>query len=190
MSLYLRSLVGGMFVAVLSSSAEASLDSLGPNGINSLVTDLSGDGVHIGQVEPSHPGKPMPVGFDDAAHSGTTVFPDTVAIQDAEVTMGTANAFVSDHPQQVAGVMIAAHDTVTGVAPLALLHSSAFALGPPSEDVTALTMQYVAKQAGDSVRAINLSFGHPVLGDDTLDGNALFTQFLDWSANEHDCCTS
>ena len=42
-----------------SSTAKASSDSNGSNGIDSIATHLSGTGVAIGQAELNRPGKPM-----------------------------------------------------------------------------------------------------------------------------------
>src|SRR5262249_28646180 len=60
---------------VLVSEAFADIDTIGPNGINSAVTGLNGEGVAIGQVEGGRPGKP---GFDDDKNVNTNVVPTKV----------------------------------------------------------------------------------------------------------------
>jgi hypothetical protein len=45
---------------VFASSIRASEDSMGPNGINSIVTGLNGMGIPIGQLEFGRPGKSPP----------------------------------------------------------------------------------------------------------------------------------
>jgi hypothetical protein len=76
------------------------------------------------------------------------------------------------------------------VAPEALLYSAAIGdprfIGQPEE---CLAMTHIAEQNGGDVRAINLSFGESLRRDSRpkpiLDGNALLTQCLDWSARHH-----
>ncbi len=78
-----------------------------------------------------------------------------------------------------------------GVVPEAKLYSSATDILPngpqPFTDTqAALAAQHVANQDSGNVAAINLSFAHPrVAPGSQLDGNQLITQFVDWSAAEH-----
>jgi hypothetical protein len=90
----------------------------------------------------------------------------------------------------VASVIVGNDKNWTGVAPNARLYSTAVGTprttGQPEE---CISLQHIAQQNGGDVRAINLSFGEPLDRDPrpnpVLDGNALLTQCLDWSARVH-----
>jgi hypothetical protein len=142
---------------------------------------LTGAGIAIGQVEPNRPGKP---GFDDPAFSHPKVEPKSVFVQQNDAGK---NAFTSDHAEMVAGVMIAQDSSFPGVAPGASLYAGADAAsGPFYDPESAITAQHIALQNGGDVRAINMSFGNPLLAGTPHDGSALLSQFVDWSADVHD----
>jgi subtilisin family serine protease len=97
---------------------------------------------------------------------------------------------VDGHAANVASVMISTDKYLRGVAPGATLYSSAVGFvesGGQAEEC--LASQTIASQNGGEVRAINFSFGESLLQDPrpnaVLDGNALLTQCIDWSANVH-----
>jgi hypothetical protein len=173
--------------------AVAGLDTLGPEGINSLVTGLTGSGVPIGQVETFRPGKPL---YDtDPMNYASNTVPSGVYFQtdggfDA---MDSANIF--DHATSVAAMMIGQDHSVTGrnaadyaanrgVAPSAILVSAAGSSALDQEKY-ALTLNRLAIINGGTVTAINMSFALK-LTSGVSDGNSYLTQFVDWSARQHD----
>ncbi len=161
---------------LLCGIVSASQDSNGPNGINSIATGLTGAGIPIGQVEVDRPGKP---GYDAPAYSDPAVAPTQVALlDDPTPPLNTNSDQVAEHAQRVASVMISTDPARTGVAPAALLYASAFnEPSNPAQPQAALSAQHVALQAGNDVRAINMSFGERLVDDIMLDGNSLLTQF-------------
>lgn len=100
------------------------------------------------------------------------------------------NTNVDNHAMMVASIMVSNQKKLGGIAPLANLYSGAVGslktAGQPEE---CLTTQNIALQNSGNVRAINLSFGESLARDERenpqLDGNALLTQCLDWSAKVH-----
>jgi hypothetical protein len=86
--------------------------------------------------------------------------------------------------------MISSTKASRGIAPGARLYSTAVGSlktgGQPEE---CLSAQHIALQNGGDVRAINFSFGETLQRDPRpnalLDGNALLTQCIDWSARVH-----
>lgn len=175
----------GLLINV-SGLALGSVDTIGPNGINSSATGLSGRGVNVGQVEVGRPGRFGAIpGFDDEAHSDPTVVPTGVALLDDFTPPPNMN--ITEHAENVASVMISSSTTIPGVAPEALLYASAFAEPiDPAQPDAAFAAQHVALQSADDVRAINMSFGELLIGGNTLDGNSLLTKFMDWSARRND----
>jgi Subtilase family len=173
-----RLVVAGWLAAGVCARADNA--STGAGGIRSQGLGLDGTGVSIGQVEPSRPGVPPP-GLDNAANSNPTVTPAGVFVRNgaAVANMNTAN-----HAESVAGVMIATGvGAPTSVAPGASLFASADAgVGPNFDPASALAAQQVALQGA---RAINMSFGNPLFGGNTLNGNSLLTQMVDWSGRTH-----
>jgi hypothetical protein len=191
-----RSIFGiGYAILVLHGSwAEASVDSNGPNGINSSALSLTGDGVAIGQVENGRPGSQS---FDTNPLSGplyhVAVTPAGVFRRHPQNLHFIANpdngAEISAHAVQIAGLMISTDPTAKGVAPEADLFSVGIVpTGPTAEDVyvqTALSAQHIARLMGQDVRAINLSIN---IGPNnaTPDGTSTVTRFLDWSTEAHE----
>jgi Subtilase family len=147
--------------------------------------NLTGRKIAIGQVEIGRPGQ---FGIDKAISKNRLVAPVQVFFRN-QPAKGNAN--LDGHATQVASVIISTGKAMRGVAPDARLYSSAagtpFKSGQTEE---CLSAQHVALQNGGDVRAINFSFGESLRQDPrpnpVLDGNALLTQCLDWSARVHD----
>jgi len=181
--------MGGLALALLGVPAIALQTSTGDGGIQARRLheepyNLTGRKVSIGQVEV---GRPARFGLDKPAAENFSVLPAQVFIQSQRAI---ANRLVDDHAASVASVMISQDKRLPGVAPGARLYSAAAGFdrrgGQPQE---CLASQTVALQDGDEVRAINFSFGEPLSQDPrpnaTLDGNALLTLCVDWSAQTH-----
>lgn len=183
-------MVMGLLVAsiVVPSWAVPTANSVGSAGIDALRLqqppyNLTGKKIAIGQVEIGRPGR---FGWDKAAQN-QKFKPAQIFYQNSAAK---ANANVEQHATMVAAVMISRDKRFPGVAPDAQLYSTAMGTidrtGQPEE---CLSTQHIAHQNGGDVRAINLSFGEPLDRDPRpnpkLDGNALFTQCLDWSARVH-----
>ena len=187
--------------------------SIGPNGIDALRLqrspfNLTGRKIVVGQVEV---GRPPMFGVDKAQDKLKRIQPessffhlklnqvfyrDRLASQN-NLTMGdpidgeTLQTQVDPHATQVASIILGQHKLLQGVAPNARLYSAAaggILRGAQPEDC--LAAQTVALQNGNDVRVINLSFGESLRDDPRpdalLDGNALLTQCVDWSARVHD----
>lgn len=182
-------LVGGLATPVLSIPAVALVSSVGSAGIDALRLhgepyNLTGEKIAIGQVEI---GRPAQYGIDKTSAEGAIVPVSRVFFLNG---LASPDELVDGHAANVASVMISNDKTLTGVAPDARLYSAATGLvqdyGQPQE---CLASQTVAMQNGEDVRAINFSFGESLLRDPrseaVLDGNALLTQCVDWSAIAH-----
>ncbi len=146
--------------------------------------NLTGKKIAIGQVEL---GRPSYFRLDKAASRFSAAQPEQIFFQD---DAPTANTNVDQHAAMVASVMISRDKSRPGVAPGAQLYSTA--VGSPretSQAIECLASQFIAQQNGNDVRAINFSFGEPLARDmrknPTLDGNALLTKCLDWSARKN-----
>jgi hypothetical protein len=163
--------------------------SIGEAGINALRLheppyNLTGRKIAIGQVEIGRPGQ---FGIDKAVSRNRALALTRVFYRNANAR---TNAHVDTHAQNVASVMIGNAKSTRGVAPDARLHSSAAGnprkYGQPEE---CLSAQHIAMQNGGDVRAINFSFGESLRQDPrsnaVLDGNALLTRCVDWSARVH-----
>jgi hypothetical protein len=179
-----------LVAAADSISVKASLDSIGPNGINSAGLlglngmPLTGSGIGIGQVEVDRPGRRVADGGpDDAAHSDVSIVPAGVFLGNAADT--TPNTHTDAHAQWVAGVMISIDATRRGVATEAELYSAARNPSTNIDEGHSQSAQHIATRNGGDVRAINMSFGITQSGSE-LDGNDLLTQLIDWSAAHHD----
>jgi hypothetical protein len=88
-----------------TQTVDASLDTIGPSGINSSGLGLNGAGIGIGQVEVERPGLPA---FDLPGNSDGTITPAGVFLRDG---MAVADTHISEHAQYVAGVMISTDAT-------------------------------------------------------------------------------
>ncbi|XGB41038.1 MAG: S8 family serine peptidase [Nodosilinea sp. LVE1205-7] len=174
----------------LTSPARAQSTSLGPQGIDALRLhqppyDLTGKKIAIGQVEM---GRPSQFGVDKMAYESMPV----VVRRVLRLTgWAPPDEDVDSHATNVAGLMISQDKRYPGVAPGAMLYSSA--IGPRAngnaQPEECLAAQAVALQNGGDVRAINFSFGEPLSQDPRpqplLDGNALLTQCIDWLSRVH-----
>ena len=165
-------------------------DSLGEAGINALRLqsapyNLIGRKISIGQVEI---GRPAKFGLDKAASWQPPFKLRGLFYRNKSAV---SNRYVDAHAAQVATVMVSNDKRLVGVAPGANLYASAVGsfeeAGQPEQ---CLATQHVAEQNGADVRAINLSFGESLKRDSRenpqLDGLALLTLCIDWSARVHD----
>lgn len=165
-----------------SSIGDAGIDAL---RLQEAPYQLTGRKIAIGQVEIGRPGQ---FGIDKAASQKPPVALTRVFYRDSSARI---NSNVDGHAQNVASIMVSTAKAMRGVAPGARLYSSASGTpkryGQPEE---CLSAQHIAQQNGGDVRAINFSFGESLRQDPRpkplLDGNALLTQCIDWSARKHD----
>jgi subtilisin family serine protease len=180
--------IGGL--VPLALPVLALTESVGPQGIDARRLhappyNLTGEKIAIGQVEI---GRPSRFGIDKVATENLPVTVRRVLLLDG---VANPNEYVDGHAANVASVMISQDKLRTGVAPEALLYSGA--VGPlgntSAQPEECLAAQAVALENGGDVRAINFSFGEPLTRDPrsnaVLDGNALLTQCIDWSARVH-----
>jgi Subtilase family len=143
--------------------------------------NLTGKKIAIGQVEL---GRPSTFALDKAASTFTALEIEQVFFQtDAPIS----NANVDKHATMVANVMVSKDKARPGVAPNARLYSTAVGTArQTSQPKECAASQFIAQQNGGDLRAINFSFGDPLgrppRSREVLDGNALLTQCLDWSA--------
>jgi len=164
--------------------------SVGPSGINAYRLhqppyNLLGRKIAIGQVEIGRAGK---FGWDKAA-SGN--YPLDIKQAFYRDRVADPNQHLDPHAMMVATVMVSQEKGLRGVAPAANLYSSAVgSLRYTDQPEECLTTQHTALQNNDDVRAINFSFGESLDRDPReeakLDGDALLTRCLDWSARVHD----
>ncbi|AMA08721.1 S8 family serine peptidase [Picosynechococcus sp. PCC 73109] len=164
--------------------------SIGDNGIQATILhrepyDLLGRKIAIGQVEIGRPGK---FGLDKRA-----VWQPQLGLSQLFFLneKATPDDHVDDHAGMVAGIMVGQDKRQLGVAPEARLFSSAIGSTDDSaQPEECLATQHIARQNGGDVRAINFSFGESLSRDPrpnpALDGNALLTQCLDWTARVYD----
>lgn len=167
----------------------ASIESLGPGGINSLGLQLpngnplTGNGFSIGQVETQRPGKTT---IDDGSNSNSFIAPADVFVFDhaplpnLDIKVGINPG----HAQAVASVMISTDEAYPGVARGASLYASAFrTASDPTysshSDAILVAVQHIARADNNDVAAINHSYA---LTDGTAHGNSQITLGLDWIA--------
>ena len=164
-------------------------ESIAGKGINALRLhqnpyNLLGRKIGIGQVEV---GRPVKFGKDKAANTLKAISPKAVFYRNRPAI---ADKNVDDHASMVAEVMIAKNKYLRGVAPQAKLYASAVgSLSEGGQAQECLATQHIARQNGGDIRAINFSFGESLERDERdearLDGKALLTSCIDWSAKEH-----
>lgn len=183
---------GGFWVAAVALAQGAALknSAIAEDGINALKLqqppyNLTGRKIAIGQVEIGRPGQ---FGIDKAASSNRVVSLTRSFLQNQPAK---SNANLDTHAAQVASILIGNSKLIRGVAPQAKLYSSAAAIPRRSGQAEeCLAAQHLAMQNGGDLRSINLSFGEALQQDPRpnarLDGNALLTQCIDWSARVHD----
>ncbi len=184
-----RILIGVAIASIITPSlALPTVSSIGSAGIDAVRLHqapyhLTGKKIVIGQVEIGRPGQ---FGWDKAAQQPKFKL-EQIFYQNGAAK---ANQNVEQHAMMVAAVMISRDKRLPGIAPDARLYATAVGnlnrTGQPEE---CLSIQHIAQQNGGDVRAINLSFGEPLERDPRpnakLDGQALLTQCLDWSARVH-----
>ena len=180
----------GATLGLISPGLAQETTSVGPSGIDALRLhafpyNLIGRKIAIGQVEIGRPGQ---FGIDKAASKSPAI-----ALAGVFLRNGPAkeNTNVDNHALYVASVMISDRKRLRGVAPGARLYSTAVgSLKTGSQPEECLSAQHIALQNGGDVRAINFSFGETLQRDPRrgalLDGDALLTQCIDWSARVHD----
>lgn len=183
-------LVSGWLISALISPALALKDSVGENGINALRLHLApynllGRKIAIGQVEV---GRPIKLGKDKAASDLSIIYPQEVFYRN-QLPLPDKN--IDEHASMVAEVMIAQDKYLQGIAPQAKLYASAVgSLSEGGQPQECLASQHIAQQNSGDVRAINFSFGESLDRDERdnaeLDGRALLTYCIDWSAKQHD----
>jgi subtilisin family serine protease len=180
---------GSGAIAAPASGPAARFHSMGDQGIQALQLqaapyDLRGRKVGIGQVEIGRPARP---GFDK---TGTPAVVPTLTFHMDRPSR--PDDTLDGHAQSVAGVAIGRSKDAPGVAPEAKLYaaSTGYGSGGNGQSRECLASQQVALQNGGDVRAINFSFGEPLARDPRidarLDGRALLTLCIDWSARAHD----
>ncbi|MEA5462926.1 S8 family serine peptidase [Leptothoe sp. PORK10 BA2] len=177
-------LVSGVPALALSISVGA--DGIDARRLHQSPYNLTGKKIAIGQVEGGRPGL---FGLDKLAIPNNPVAVNQVLQLDG---VAVSDEFVDNHANHVASVMISQDKRLTGVAPDATLFSAS--IGPLTGELSGqpqecLTTQHIALRNSDDVRAINFSFGEPLVNDPrpnaSLDGNALLTQCIDWSSAFH-----
>ncbi|HEY9642200.1 MAG TPA: S8 family serine peptidase, partial [Coleofasciculaceae cyanobacterium] len=185
----LMGLLVGVGLTLLSTPVLALIASIGENGIDAYRLHdapyhLTGRKIAIGQVEI---GRPALFGLDKTAINNRSLRIGRLFYQGR---VAVANAGIDEHAARVASIMVSSDKTVTGVAPDAVLYSAGVGTAQRSGQAQECqASQMVALQNGGDVRAINFSFGESLMRDPRpnprLDGNALLTQCVDWSARVH-----
>ena len=170
---------------VLALDHSASQKGINARRLQTAPYNLLGRKIAIGQVEI---GRPRKFGKDKSKNSQNAIAPKAVFFRNLPAN---ANTNVDEHASMVAGVMIAKNKHLQGIAPEARLYSSAVgSLKEGGQPLECLASQHIAKQNGGDVRAINFSFGESLerdpRADAKLDGKALLTKCIDWSARQHD----
>lgn len=182
--------VCGLVCALLAAPVLGLSVSVGENGIQAEVLhhppyNLTGRKIAIGQIEI---GRPALFGLDKAGATNRAVRPNRLFFRDSQAE---ADRLVDRHAASVASVMISRDKSLTGVAPDAVLYAAAVGIENRSEQPEeCLALQTLSLQNGGDLRTINYSFGESLERDPrpnaVLDGNALLTQCVDWSARVHD----
>ncbi len=187
--------------------------SIGPNGVDALRLqrspfNLTGRKIVVGQVEV---GRPPMFGVDKAQDKlkrfqpeysffhlklNQVFYRDRLASQsnsmmDDPIDGETFQTQVDPHAAQVASIILGQHKPLQGVAPNARVYAAAAGgIMRSAQQEDCLAAQTVALQNSNDVRVINLSFGESLRDDprpnSLLDGNALLTQCVDWSARVQD----
>lgn len=184
---YLSLLTGLVFgVPALALSVSVGADGIDARRLHQPPHNLTGKKIAIGQVEGGRPGF---FGLDKLSIPNNPVNVTQVLQLDGPAI---SDEFVDNHANHVASVMVSRDKRLIGVAPDATLFSAA--IGPLTGDLSGqpqecLTTQHIALRNSGDVRAINFSFGEPLISDPrpdaSLDGNALLTQCVDWSSIAH-----
>lgn len=182
----------GIATALAVPGVVFATSSTGPGGIeaqrlHASPYNLLGRKIGIGQVEI---GRPAQFGIDKDVPANDRLAPELAGVFTRD-RHATADSNVDGHAHGVASVMISNHKLAPGVAPGARLYSAGAStdMGANRQAQECATTQNVAEQNSNDVRAINFSFGEPLWldprPDAVLDGNALLTLCIDWSAEHH-----
>ena len=184
--------VAGASIPTLGLSSSVSEAGINAQRLHEPPYNLIGRKIAIGAVDI---GRPRKFGWDKSVQNHREIPLQGVFFQDTlpkpNATEELPETMAQEHAEQVAAVMISSDKASKGVAPGAKLYAAGVGRlernGQPEECVAA---QHLAGQNGGDLRAINLSFGESLdqdpRTDARLDGNALLTQCLDWSARVHD----
>ncbi len=169
-------------VALNYSLGQAGIDA---HRLQQAPYNLLGRKIGIGQVEIGRPGK---FGKDKLNSRQNYISPKAVFFRNQPAT---PNNNVDEHASMVAGTIIAQDKRLSGVAPAAKLYSSAIgSLKQGGQALECLASQHIAQQNSGDIRAINFSFGESLEHDPRLhaqlDGKALLTKCIDWSAKNQD----
>jgi subtilisin family serine protease len=176
----------GLAVSIASRDTSVGETGIDARRLHEPPYNLLGRKIAIGQVEI---GRPAQFGLDKNTTPDQGTAPTGVFFRNSRAQSDTN---LDGHAQNVAGVMISESKAAPGVAPEARLYSAGAALdlGMNRQAQECLTAQHVALQNSNDVRAINFSFGEPLSLDPRpeakLDGKALLTLCVDWSARTHD----
>lgn len=168
---------------MLANTCFASSLSIGQFGMNAsplhaAPANIKGMDIAIGQVEGGRPGKD---GVDTPANRHDDVVPTEVF----RFNQAPDTSDVRAHPEYVAGVMISKNTgSLAGVAPEAKLYSSASPTFDPEDHLRSLN--HIASRNSRDVRAINMSYGLPLGGLDSTDGNSYFTRGVDWLSTAYE----
>jgi hypothetical protein len=184
----------------LAFSVRASLvlaDSVtnGAAGISIPTIGLDGSNIDIGQIEENRPGDPD---FDtNPSLYNSSVNPAQVywRMPGTPTTFNASNGpdasfevSLDHHATKVAGILISTDAGLKGIAPAANLYSIGDnGIGPDYDPVTAESIQFIIDLLGTDIRVVNMSNLNPPLDPNySLNGDALLTQFIDWSASAND----
>lgn len=183
-------LISAWMISLIVAPVLALNDSIGENGVNArrlhqAPYNLLGRKIGIGQVEV---GRPLKIGKDKAASNLPAISPQAVFYRNQ---FPVPDQNVDEHASMVAEVMISQDKYLRGIAPQANLYASAVgSLSEGGQPHECSASQHIAQQNSGDVRAINFSFGESLARDDRndarLDGRALLTSCIDWSAKKHD----
>lgn len=180
----LKILTLGLWLSLGVSPVMALPQVLGARGIDTVTLEgspwnLTGKGVWIGQLELSRPRK-FGLDWQGLGGGAAVVDPMQVFFRDRPAR---PNRDLDEHSYQVAAVMISRHPLFRGVAPGANLIAAAYAdRGQGGQFEALIAAQHLLRQGRDRVRAVNLSFGEPLVQQSGLDGSSLLSLGLDWLA--------
>ena len=189
--------IGGISAAMLGIPAHSLQTSVGEAGIDARRLhappyDLIGRKIAIGAVDI---GRPRQFGLDKKIPGLSKIPIARVFFQDgppvADSDSESSEKRAEQHAEQVASVMVGTDKALTGVAPGAKLYAAGVGQsGEGGQAEECLAAQNLAEQNGGDLRAINFSFGESLRqdprADAVLDGLALLTLCVDWSARTHD----
>lgn len=181
--------------------------SFGANGIDAVDViakyNLTGAGVHVGQVEPGRIGQAATATRAADAYVHPAVQPASVFAQDQPGTLNSLDEIIGEpgkpfHSTKVASVIVGNNANYRGLAPGSQLDVSAIRINGVVENIrnaadvralhesALLSTQQVAKQVGDAVQTINMSYGMIPEDGKKVDGSDYFALGVDYLATKHD----